>query len=178
MLLFDLEHLDINQCETIKFSVSFDINFKEAIMALLYAEQVEYMDLDEMQETHEEEIKILNEVEKLAVQYSMDRSKQDQLEAKLDEYIAHVKEHFKNEERLMKKYDFPSYEMHKMAHDMFLIDLGYATKQWKEFGDIKKIINFIYKTPEWIVMHINSVDAPTSMYIAKKMELMTQKDQK
>ena len=140
-------------------------------MALLYVEQVEDLDVEEMQKTHEDEIKLLNEIEKLAVEYSMDKSKVSQLEEKLDKYIVHVKEHFANEERLMKKYHFPSYEMHKMAHDMFLIDLSYAVKQWKEFGDINKMINFVYKTPEWIVMHINSVDAPTSMYIARKMEL-------
>jgi|GEM_PF-449209 len=140
-------------------------------MALLYAEQVEYLDVDEMQETHEDEIKILNEIESLAVDYSMDKSKRSLLEEKLDEYIAHVKEHFANEERLMEKYDFPSFEMHKMAHDMFLMDLSYAIKQWKEFGDIDKIINFIYKSPEWIVMHINSVDAPTSMYLSQRMAL-------
>lgn len=81
-------------------------------MALLYAERVEYLDVEEMQETHEEEIKILNEVDKLAIQYSMDKSKLSQLEAKIDEYLKHVKEHFSNEERLMKKYNFPSYEMH------------------------------------------------------------------
>ena len=146
-------------------------------MALLYVEQVEDLDVEEMQETHEEEIKILNEVEKLAVAYSMDKSKLNQLEVKLDEYIEHVKAHFSNEERLMKKYNFPSYEMHKMAHDMFLIDISYAIKQWKEFGDIDKIINFVYKSPEWIVMHINSVDAPTSMYIARKMAFEAEKGQ-
>ena len=138
-------------------------------MALLYVEQLEDLDVEEMQKTHEDEIKILNEVEKLAVDYSMDKSKLSQLEEKLETYITHVKEHFANEESLMKKYDFPSYEMHKMAHDMFLIDLSYAVKQWKEYGDINKMINFVYKSPEWIVMHINSVDAPTSMYLAKKM---------
>ena len=140
-------------------------------MALLYVEQVEDLDVEEMQETHEDEIKLLNEIEKLAVEYSMDKSNLSKLEQKLDAYIAHVKAHFANEERLMEKYDFPSYEMHKMAHDMFLIDLSYATKQWKEYGDINKIINFVYKSPEWIVMHINSVDAPTSHYIAQKMAL-------
>jgi len=146
-------------------------------MALLYAEQVEYLDVEEMQETHEDEIKLLNEIESLAVDYSMDKSKRSQLEEKLDEYIAHVKAHFSNEERLMEKYNFPSFEMHKMAHDMFLIDLSYAIKQWKEFGDINKIINFIYKSPEWIVMHINSVDAPTATYIAQKIALINQKDE-
>ena len=140
-------------------------------MALLYAEQVEYLDVEEMQETHEEEIKILNEVEKLATDYIINKSNLSQLEAKLDEYIAHVKEHFSNEERLMRKYDFPSYEMHKTAHDMFLTDISYAIKQWKEYGNIDKVINFIFKSPEWIVLHINTVDAPTATYIARKMAL-------
>jgi len=140
-------------------------------MALLYAEQVEYLDVEEMQETHEEEIKILNEVEKLATDYIINKSNLSQLEAKLDEYIAHVKEHFSNEERLMRKYDFPSYEMHKTAHDMFLTDISYAIRQWKEYGNIDKVINFIFKSPEWIVLHINTVDAPTATYIARKMAL-------
>jgi len=138
-------------------------------MALVYVEQVEHLDVEEMQETHEEEIKLLNEVEKLSTKYLMDKSNLTQLEAKLDEYIDHVKKHFANEERLMKKYDFPSYDMHKTAHDMFLDDISAAIRQWKNFGDIKKIINFIYKSPEWIVLHINTVDVPTSAYIAQKM---------
>lgn len=139
-------------------------------MGLIYAEQVEYMSVDEMQQTHEDEIKIINEIDKLAIGYEMGTTSLDELENKLDAYIEHVKAHFKNEERLMKEYGFPSYEMHKMAHDMFLMDLQYATKRWKEFGDIKRMINFVAKTPEWIVMHVNSVDAPTADYIARKIE--------
>jgi len=140
-------------------------------MALLYAEQVEYMDVNEMQETHDEEIAILNEVDKLATYYWMDKSEEKlkALEAKLDEYLAHVKVHFANEERLMNKYDFPNYEVHKMAHDMFLMDISLAIKQWKYSGNIDKVIRFIRNSPEWIVMHINTVDAPTSLYLSHKM---------
>lgn len=139
-------------------------------MGLIYAEQLEYMSVDQMQETHENEIKILNEIEKLAIKYERKEIEKAELEAKLDEYIDHVHKHFANEERLMEEYNFPSFDMHKLAHDMFLMDLTYATRQWKEFGDIKKIINFVYKTPEWILMHVNSVDAPTANYLANKME--------
>jgi len=148
---------------------------KDTPMALLYAESVEYLDVEEMQETHEEEIQILNEVDKLAIQYSMDKSKLSELEAKVKEYLAHVKVHFANEERLMKKYDFPSYEMHKIAHDMFLMDIDITIKQWEKFGNIDKVINFIRKSPEWIVLHINTVDAPTASYIAQKMKLEEEK---
>ena len=139
-------------------------------MGIIYAEQVEFMSVDEMQKTHEDEIKIINEIDKLTFEYERGTIKLDQLESKLDAYIEHVKKHFANEERLMQKYNFPSYEMHKLAHDMFLMDLQYATKQWKEFGDIRKMTNFVAKTPEWIVMHVNSVDAPTADYLARKME--------
>ena len=142
-------------------------------MALLYAESVEYLDVEEMQETHEDEIAILNEVDKLATIYGMDKKSEEKLtalEAKVHEYLKHVKEHFANEERLMKKYDFPAYEMHKMAHDIFLMDLSITIKQWEKFGDIDKVVNFIRKSPEWIVMHINTVDATTASYLAQKME--------
>ena len=141
-------------------------------MGLIYAEQVEYMSFEQMQQTHESEIKILNEIDKLAIRYERGDAELEELENKLDEYIEHVKEHFANEERLMEEYDFPSYEMHKMAHDMFLADLQYATMQWKRYGDINKIIYFIRKTPEWIVMHVNSVDAPTADYLTRKMEML------
>lgn len=138
-------------------------------MGLIYIEQVEYMSIEQMQQTHENEIKILNEIDKLAILCDRGEAKQEELEAKLDEYIEHVHEHFANEEGLMLAHNFPSYEMHKMAHDIFLADLEYATKSWKVYGNIDKIINFVRKTPEWIVMHVNSVDAPTADYLAKKI---------
>ena len=139
-------------------------------MALIYIEQVEDMSVEQMQQTHENEIKILNEIEKLAFGFERKTVEIDELEKKLDEYIEHVQKHFASEERLMEEYDFPSYEMHKTAHDMFLLDLSSATRQWKKFGDIKKIINFVYKVPEWVVMHVNSVDAPTANYLHEKMK--------
>ena len=140
-------------------------------MALLYAETVEHLDVEQMQKTHEDEIAIINEIDKLATIYSMNKTQENlhALEIKLKEYLGHVKEHFANEERLMNKYSFPNYEMHKMAHDMFLQDIGITIKQWEKFGDIEKVINFIRKSPEWIVMHINTVDAPTSLYLSHKM---------
>jgi hemerythrin len=93
-----------------------------------------------------------------------------ELEAKLDEYLEHVQKHFSNEEELMEKYQYPEYEMHKMAHDMFLADLKYATNHWKSHGDINKMINFIRKTPEWLIMHINGLDTDTASFLAFKTE--------
>lgn len=138
-------------------------------MGMIYAEQLEFMSIDSMQETHEDEIKILNAIDKMAILLARGEGTKEELEAKIEEYIVHVKEHFAGEEKLMLEYDFPSYEMHKMGHDMFLVDLDYAQRQWKHYDDVNKMINFIRKTPEWLVMHVNSVDAATADYLARKM---------
>jgi len=139
-------------------------------LGLIYVEQVEEMSVEQMQQTHENEIEILNTIDRLAILCDRGEATEEELVAKIDEYIKHVHEHFANEERLMQKYNFPKYDMHKTAHDMFLEELEHAIKYWKRYEDINKIINFVRKTPEWIVLHVNTVDAPTADYLAKKME--------
>lgn len=70
-------------------------------MALVYIEQVEYMSVEQMQQTHENEIQILNEIDKLAIWLERGKATLEELENKVNEYIKHVKEHFSNEEKLM-----------------------------------------------------------------------------
>ncbi|MFC2074491.1 hemerythrin family protein [Campylobacterota bacterium] len=139
-------------------------------MALVYIEQVEHMSLEQMQQTHEDEIKILNAIDNLAISLDRDEATLEELESKINEYLVHVKAHFANEERLMQKYDFPKYVMHKTAHDMFLEELDSAVKLWKRYEDINKITNFIRRTPEWIVLHVNTVDAPTANFLTTKID--------
>ena len=140
-------------------------------MALVYIEQVEEMSVEEMQQTHENEIKILNAIDNLAISYDRGEVTLDELEQKINEYVEHVHMHFANEEQLMQKYDFPSYDMHKTAHDMFLEELETAMKYWKRYDKITKITDFIRRTPEWIVLHVNTVDVPTANYLATKMNV-------
>ena len=51
-------------------------------MGLIYAEQVEYMSFEQMQQTHESEIKILNEIDKLAIRYERGDAELEELENK------------------------------------------------------------------------------------------------
>ncbi len=144
-------------------------------MALLYPEQINFLDFQEMQQTHEDEIAILNDIENLATKYQMKQIPVDALEVKLDAYLVHVNKHFSNEEVLMQKYGYPDYEMHKMAHDMFLADLKYAVNHWKNHGDIDKMIHFIRKTPEWLIMHVNGLDTDTASFLLYKTKKEAQK---
>lgn len=138
-------------------------------MGLLSINQVAEVELAEIQELHVNEFAIMNEIDILATKVAEEKTGWEELEQKLDAYVTHVREHFAYEEELMEEYDFVSYDLHKLAHDMFIADLNYAEMAWKRRGEIEKMIHFVRKAPEWTIMHINSVDAPTATYLAEKM---------
>lgn len=140
-------------------------------MAIISTGQVEHMSVDSMQEIHEKEIKLINEIDYLANKRLEGKTDIKELEVKLDSYIDNVKEHFELEEELMEKYDFPSIDIHELAHQMFMADLSYTIRQWKEFKKVEPIIKFVRKSTEWFEMHATTVDMPTANYIAKKQSL-------
>jgi len=138
-------------------------------MAIMSINQVNYVELDQMQKIHEDEINLINEIDEIATACVRGDGDLDLLVEKLEAYVIHVKEHFEYEEELMEEHDFISYDLHKMAHDMFYADLMYATKHWKQNGDLNKIVAFIRKSPEWLESHIETVDAPTAEFLVKKI---------
>lgn len=140
-------------------------------MAIISVGKVEHMSVDSMQEIHEKEIKLINDIDHLANKRLEEKIDIQELESKLDVYVDNVKEHFELEEELMEKYDFPSIDIHELAHQMFMADLSYTIRQWKEFKNIEPIIKFVRKSTEWFEMHATSVDMPTADYIAKKQRL-------
>ena len=138
-------------------------------MPLLTIDQVQPVAVDEMQHTHEEEISMLNEIDALATIYENDQTKHAALEAKLEAYIQHVKEHFANEERLMRLYHFPPYQMHKAEHDRVLNELNYFAVRWKQHGELDAIIAYLRQSVDWIINHISTMDNMTAMFISQQM---------
>lgn len=137
-------------------------------MSLLTIDQVQHIAVDEMQHTHEEEISMLNEIDALATLYENDKTKHEALEEKLDAYVQHVKDHFANEERLMRLYAFPPYPMHKAEHDRVLHELNDILIRWKQQGEIDAIISYLRQSVDWIINHISTMDNMTAMYIAQQ----------
>lgn len=137
-------------------------------MSLLTIDQVQHIAVDEMQHTHEEEISMLNEIDALATLYENDKTKHEALEEKLDAYVQHVKDHFANEERLMRLYAFPPYPMHKAEHDRVLDELDDVLIRWKQHGDMNAIISYLRQSVDWIINHISTMDNMTAMYIAQQ----------
>ena len=144
-------------------------NSKVIDMALINIEQLGYVEVEEMQKIHENEINLINAIDALATECVAGEDKIDALVEKIETYIQHVREHFDYEEELMEEHDFFSADLHAMAHQMFLADLMYAAKHFRENGDLNKIVAFVRKSPEWLESHIETLDVPTAEFLAKKL---------
>ncbi len=83
--------------------------------------------------------------------------------------VDYVKFHFKTEEELFLKYDYPSYIEHKEEHDKFTLKV---LDMLSSFDNGKKalIIDITKFLKEWIYKHIAISDKEYSNFLNEKMK--------
>jgi hemerythrin len=75
----------------------------------------------------------------------------------------HVREHFADEEALMKKVAFPGYQAHVESHNRILKNLGEVSHAiGKDAMDPKVIVEFL---TDWGLKHIPHDDAQVTAYV-------------
>ena len=116
-----------------------------------------------MNTVHAEEVEMLNRIETLLGS----NASEAELSETLDALFIHTREHFANEERLMREAGFPPYEMHKSEHDRVLNAFQLAVMDWRSRKDNAILHHyFCVETPEWLHQHIASMDTVTARFIA------------
>lgn len=81
----------------------------------------------------------------------------------LMQFYQHVREHFNDEENLMKRHHYPDYPAHVAAHNLMLDklnDIGKTvhSKQWTP-EDIRIFVN------HWVLVHILEVDMQFGQFL-------------
>lgn len=85
----------------------------------------------------------------------------------LEEY---VRNHFREEEKIMTKYKHPKLDAHKEQHISFNEKFKEMQKLYKEQGSSTKIVLEIQKMMnEWWVNHINRVDKALGAFLKDKV---------
>ncbi len=76
--------------------------------------------------------------------------------------------HFKYEEDLQIKYNYPNYKKHKAEHDGFVEFYRPLKKQYEKEGiSYDFISNFDKEVMKWIVFHVKNEDLEMAKYIKK-----------
>jgi hemerythrin len=89
----------------------------------------------------------------------------------LDELLAHTRQHFAEEERLMQETQFPPYRMHKGEHDNVLADMSAQIERWKQERNAVVLRDWLDRAVgDWFVSHVGTMDLVTAGFIEKKQK--------
>lgn len=121
-----------------------------------------------MNDTHFEEVDLLNRLHDAIVQRASAAANAAPLSALVDEFEAHVVAHFAAEEQLMLETGFPAYPVHKGEHDRVLGVLRGLLHVYRTAGDISPLADHLANAfPVWVRNHIATMDTMTAYFIAR-----------
>ena len=129
---------------------------------MLYEEQLPMVAMPSMNDTHLEEVILINRISE-----AIRNQDAGSVGLLIDELLAHTIVHFETEERMMREQRFPPYPMHKGEHDRALNEMRQQVASWKESEDFAALADYIGRTlPQWIVQHIGTMDMVTANFLA------------
>ena len=137
---------------------------------LISQEDVPQVSQDFMNNTHREEVDIINALFDEILAFEKGNSSTEKIDTMYQEWIDHTVEHFTTEEVEMIEAEFPPFPMHKGEHDKVLQQMHDVFNAWQKDREIKILkMYFIEVVPQWLIAHISSMDAMTANYIGGGM---------
>jgi len=124
-----------------------------------------------MNETHAEDVAIINDLYSLILEYEKEPNAKNKecIDAKYEEWTLHTIEHFRVEEEKMLREGFPPYAMHKDEHENALAKMDNYFRQWQNSGDITALKRYMTEElPQWLSNHIATMDTVTAMFFVTK----------
>ena len=129
---------------------------------MIVPEQLPMVAMPSMNDTHSEDIILINQLSAAAASKNAAATK-----IFLEELIEHTIAHFSGEEAMMQEHNFPPYPIHKAQHDRVLQEIKNVTKIFSEGeGDFSLVSAYVdgSLTP-WLIDHIQTLDTVTAMFL-------------
>ena len=124
------------------------------------------VELDFMNRVHAEEVAMLNRLAECVDQRQADPGVQTEIDTLLDDFLAHMRQHFADEEAMMRRINFPPYPVHKQEHDRILADLEALHAQARAAGDTRELERYLLEiVPGWFDQHVATMDMITARFL-------------
>ncbi len=91
----------------------------------------------------------------------------DTLPEVFNNLIEYTKSHFADEEALMKKYDYPGFNVHKNQHDKLIAQVVQLQTKFLS-GDLSASIQTRDFLKQWLVEHIQGTDQKYSKHLKER----------
>ncbi len=99
----------------------------------------------------------------------MDMRSKEILEELISELIHYTEYHFKSEEELFEKYNYPLSTKHKQEHSKFVEKVKNFKEDFESGNDFLDMDIIVFLN-EWLIKHILGSDKRFSIYIKEKMD--------
>jgi len=124
-------------------------------------DQLPMVAMPSMNDTHLEEMLLINRLETAASNSNVQAVRQS-----LKELQEHTQMHFDDEEDMMEEALFPAYERHKGEHDRHLHELQSIIEYFDKHEDTKAINAYITgNLIPWLINHIQTMDTITAQFL-------------
>lgn len=134
---------------------------------LIDVENMPLVAMEFMNNTHKEDVEIINELFELILAYeeSPTLENKKKIDEQYNTWFEHTVEHFRVEEVMMQEKNFPPYPMHKGEHENGLRIMDEVFRSWQEKGDVDMLKNYFsdHLVP-WLMNHINTMDTVTARF--------------
>lgn len=141
----------------------------EMTKTILSEESMPQVEVDFMNATHSEEVKLVKQLgEAISSYQELDGEGTEQvlqITQLVDEWFEHTTAHFERENELMLEVGFPVYTIHYAEHEKALNNMDTVVKHWKQYQDIDELAYYVFELwPEWFEAHVNSMDNVTACF--------------
>lgn len=132
-------------------------------MPQLNPEMIPRVDLDFMNDDHQEAVVLIN-----ALLASIEAKDTDRVTELFTDFFNHNSEHFAREEEQMLRFNFPPYECHKGEHERVIAELQRELSHWQQTNDLNHIKRYVSETIiSWFHNHVNTMDTVTASFIRR-----------
>ncbi len=136
---------------------------------LLSPDRIPPVALASMNQTHQEEVALVNRLAELVAHGLRGEADEAAIETQLESWIEHTRLHFEREAELMRKADFPAYPMHQGEHERVLTLLGELQRGWRERRALRPLADFLFEQwRDWFDNHVRTMDSVTASFIQRQ----------
>ena len=133
---------------------------------MINLDDITLVNFDEINAVHIEEVELLN---KLYALLNAKEKEEKKILLSLNELLLHVREHFANEERLMKESYYPTLSMHKAEHGKIINEMQMQIMEFRNRKDYELLREYFEEEiPTWLNQHIRSMDIILADYLSQK----------
>lgn len=136
---------------------------------LLPLDQIPQVVLESMNETHREEVELVNRLAALVATGIGGTVDEPAITDQLEDWLEHTRQHFRQENELMTQYGFPAYPVHSGEHERVLALLDALQKGWLERKTLSPLASFLFEEwPAWFDNHVQTMDNITASFIRQQ----------